>query len=154
MAGDVHVHDNSNEMLRKTRQHNTTGRQSNKRNTTQLQLKQSISKEKRTASGTCTCTCIWVACVWQVEYDICTNAFCSRTQSLNGLASVYIPMSFPVTQIMCCPFQYLTMFRACRVLMMSSAVILVRLLQERSICRSIQIDSQTHSNTFMFIYFW
>ena len=42
----VYIHDNStNEMLIKTKQHNTTERQSNN-NTTQLHLKQSFFKEK------------------------------------------------------------------------------------------------------------
>ena len=39
--------------------------------------------------------------------------------------------SFGVTQITCCPFQYLIMLRDCSVLMMSSCVILVIVLQER-----------------------
>ena len=42
----IHIHDNStNEMLIKTKQHNTTERQSNN-NTTQLHLKHSFFKEK------------------------------------------------------------------------------------------------------------
>ena len=42
-------------------------------------------------------------------------------------------MSFGVTQIMCCPFQYFTILRAWRVLTISSWVILVKLLERGEI---------------------
>ena len=52
--------------------------------------------------------------------------------------------SFGVTQITCCPFQYLTKFNDCKVLMMSACVIEVILL--RSLMLRVPLKSRNISN--------